>query len=237
MKLLRGNEVLVKNNMLTQIIGRSKYQTKAMFRCECGVEKEIAVHSVKSGKTKSCGCLRITKARTHGMSKIPEYSIWIMMKARCHNKNNKDYKDYGEKGIFVCDRWRDSFENFIEDMGVRENRKLSLDRINNGKGYSPDNCRWATYSEQACNKKVSGITSKYRGVTISGRKRDKWVATVKYVHAGDLKSKNHYIGIFKLELEAAKAYDAKVIELGLKRHINFPEDYKDQETNILNKIQ
>lgn len=237
MKLLKGKEIWVRNNMLTQIEGRNKYETSAMFRCECGVEKRVSVHAVKSGKTKSCGCLRITKAKTHGMSKIPEYAIWVAMKARCYNESSKDYKDYGGRGITVCDRWISSFTNFIEDMGVRKEKGLTLDRRNNDEGYSPENCKWVTASEQACNKRMTGKTSKYRGVTISGRKRDKWTATTKYTPEGESKSKNHYIGVFLSEIEAAKAYDAKVIELNLKRHINFPEDYIGVDTNILNKIE
>lgn len=237
MKLLKGKEVWIKNNMLTQIEGRNKYETKAMFRCDCGIEKKISVHSVKAGETKSCGCFRISKAKTHGMSKLPEYAIWISMKARCCNEGNNDYKDYGGRGITVCDRWLHSFEKFIEDMGVRENQKLTLDRVDNEKGYYPENCRWATQSEQACNRRITGVTSKYRGVSLSGRKKTIWVATTKYVRRGDVKSKNCYIGSFQSEVEAAKAYDAKVVELGLKRHINFPEDYIGIDTNILNKIE
>lgn len=89
------------------------------------------------------------------MSETSEYLIWGLMKNRCTNKNAEDYERYGARGIFVCKRWVESFENFFEDMGKRPSKKYSIDRINNDDGYYKENCRWATATEQANNKRIS----------------------------------------------------------------------------------
>lgn len=86
---------------------------------------------------------------------IPEYKVWWGIKGRCHNKNHMSYPKYGARGIFVCDRWINSFENFYDDMGKRPSNKYSIDRIDSTKGYSPDNCRWATDKEQSRNLKFN----------------------------------------------------------------------------------
>jgi hypothetical protein len=87
----------------------------------------------------------------HGMSNTPTYKSWIHMFQRCKNPNNKYYKDYGERGITICERWYD-FRNFFEDMGTKPN-DLTLDRVNNSGNYEPGNCRWATPSQQRINSR------------------------------------------------------------------------------------
>jgi len=92
--------------------------------------------------------------------RTPEYRTWISMRHRCINKAHKDYHHYGGRGITVCDRWVDSFENFLADMGERPDG-YSLDRIDNSKGYSPDNCRWATKIQQANNRRPKKTAPMY----------------------------------------------------------------------------
>ena len=91
--------------------------------------------------------------RTHGMSRIPEYKVWKAMRQRCYLKTSKAYRHYGGRGITVCDRWRSSFENFISDMGRRPGPEFSIERVNNDGNYEPGNCIWATWSQQAKNKR------------------------------------------------------------------------------------
>ena len=121
--------------------------------CDCGKTFNVYKCNLKLGHTESCGCMQIKNRTKHSLSKTKVYAVWIMMKARCLNKNNKSYEYYGGRGITVCKRWM-KFENFIKDMGERPNN-LTLERINNNKGYSPSNCKWATMSEQAKNRRAT----------------------------------------------------------------------------------
>lgn len=132
-----------------------------LFKCDCGNEKIICIGHVKSGNTKSCGCLRIERKTKHKMYGTRIYKSWMSMKERCLNKNRKDYKDYGGRGIIICERWVNSFENFYKDMGNRI-EGLSLDRIDNNKGYYKENCRWATLKEQNNNKRNNHLLTHNR---------------------------------------------------------------------------
>lgn len=130
--------------------------------CDCGTKAvEINGSSLRKGITSSCGCYQreiVSKlntgnqyCKTHGMINTSEYTTWAGIKDRCNNQNNAAYKNYGGRGITVCDRWRDSFENFYEDMGPRPSDKHSIDRINNNGNYELCNCRWTTQLEQLRN--------------------------------------------------------------------------------------
>ena len=94
----------------------------------------------------------------HGLENTPEYMIWAAIKTRCYNKKNKRYKYYGGRGIGVCDHWRDSFLAFYTDMGKRPFPKAQIDRIDNNGNYEPDNCRWATATENSRNRSNTKLT-------------------------------------------------------------------------------
>ena len=134
-------------------------------RCDCGNEKEIRIDHLKSGRVISCGChgraVIITAALKHGHNRSVStgptrtYNCWSSMLQRCRDKNNKSFKNYGGRGIAVCERWL-KFENFLEDMGeVPE--KMSLDRINFNGNYEPSNCRWATSKQQCRNTRKNRL--------------------------------------------------------------------------------
>lgn len=139
-------------------------------RCDCGAVKFVRLKQLQDGVVKSCGCLLKEKAAqrcidretTHGMSKVPEYNVWNAMRERCTNPKLRSFKDYGARGITVCERWS-SFENFYADMGPRPVPGMSLERMNNDGNYEPGNVRWATATEQARNRRSSVL------VTFNGR--------------------------------------------------------------------
>lgn len=136
---------------------------------------------------------------THGLAKTSEWYAWRGIKQRCFNVTNKDYKNYGARGITVCDRWL-KFDNFIKDMGMKPSPKHSIDRIDNNGNYEPSNCRWATKTAQVVNRrKFKNKLSKYVGVTFN-KTVNKWQAQI------SMDGKPTYLGIFSNELDAAKAY-------------------------------
>lgn len=146
--------------------GISPMGARALWKClcECGSTTTVTGKSLRGGHTKSCGCLisDLTALRNyrHGKSKSSNvYNTWIKIKDRCYNKNSPDYKDYGAKGVAVCDRWLHSFDNFHEDMGEKPTLDHSIDRIDTKGNYEPSNCKWSTDLEQANNTRNNHVMS------------------------------------------------------------------------------
>ena len=128
--------------------------------CDCGTTKAIQRIYLQDGRVQSCGCYRREcgqAKRTHGMHGTVEYRAWVGMIQRCTNPRTKSWPRYGERGIVVCDRWRESFVAFYEDMGPRPGPEYSIDRIDNDGNYEPGNCRWATKKQQGRNKRNNRI--------------------------------------------------------------------------------
>ena len=140
------------------LIGKVRW----LFRCDCGATVEVNKNDIVSGHTRSCGCLgrqvlreRNLSKKTHRLSNTRIYHTWRGMKRRCYDEKIKEYKYYGARGIKVCDSWMD-FEHFYEwskTSGYTD--LLTIDRINNEFGYSPENCKWSTIAEQNRNKRTS----------------------------------------------------------------------------------
>jgi hypothetical protein len=132
-----------------------------LCKCDCGNMTLAVGNKLSNNGVKSCGCLKqesahklgLTLNKTHGQSRTVEYKAWQNMITRCYNENSPNYVNYGGRGISVCGRWKNSFEKFLSDMGPKPKDSFSLERINNNRGYSPANCKWASRSEQNSNKR------------------------------------------------------------------------------------
>lgn len=184
-------------------------QCKAIIKCGASKAKKKLTSKCKK-------CNKPPSLLKHGKIKTRIYTIYHAMKQRCSNPKNKFYKNYGKRGITVCGEWLDDFMSFYDwaiKSGYKEN--LEIDREDNNKGYSPDNCRWVTHSINNQNTRKINIrnTSGYRGVCWH-KKAEKWMAQIK------VNDKSVYLGLYNTALEGAKAYDNYVISNNLEHTIN-----------------
>ena len=199
-----------------------------LYKCGfCEREFKADIQSINQGKTKSCGCYNISKRFKHGLVGTRIYSIWIDIKSRVFNSKNKSYKDYGGRGITICDDWLDvrNFYNWAMSNGYEE--ELSIDRIDNDGNYEPSNCRWTTQNIQARNRRVGKPNkSGYKGVYIHP-------LTLKFRSQISINSKRINLGTFPTAVEGAIAYNNYIIENNLEGFIlnEIPEDYQPCNLN------
>ena len=198
---------------------KSNYKKKyGLYECQhCNKEFESIIQNVKRGFTKSCGCQKNKQKITHGLTYNKFYNTWKQMRQRCYNQKHKNYKYYGARGITVCGEWQD-VKNFVDwaEKTYPNIEGYTLDRIDNDKGYSPENCRWADKSTQAINQRI-GKNNKSGYVGVAWYIRDKkWYATIK------IAKKSIHIGSYDTPLEAAQARDLYIVENNLSHKLNLP---------------
>lgn len=137
---------------------KNSQNTKIAFwlcKCDCGNSKVINSNNLISGRSQSCGCERIGKRKVHGLAGSRIYAVWTAMKARCDNPNDKSFKNYGGRGIGYDSNWS-SFENFVADVGLPP-EGMTLERVDNSKGYSKENCVWESHKAQSRNTRRNNV--------------------------------------------------------------------------------
>ena len=165
--------------VLNRVENDAHGKTQWRCLCFCGNETVVAASDLKKSNRdkRSCGCMTwitIRESRkTHGLSHHPAWGVWHSMKQRCLDPNHHAYHNYGGRGITVCERWQESFENFWEDMGPTWKKGLELDRIDNDKGYGPENCHWVTRKENTRNTRKSRIVNSPLGRITVGELSEK----------------------------------------------------------------
>jgi len=162
----RFTRLLVIDEAPSKTMPNGDLKTMWRCRCDCGVIKDVDASKLVRGSTTSCSCLKVEKilaaSTTHGMSRTKEHRAWNHILGRCNTATDGAYKYYGAKGIKVCARWRD-FENFFADMGYAPAKHFSIERKDVHGDYTPENCIWATASEQANNKRTNILVPRSDG--------------------------------------------------------------------------
>jgi len=218
---------LIETGRIRSDTGNPEKKRYYLAECECGKQKQMLMSDFKRRPDSTCKeCSGRRNATKHGKRFTRLYSIYMGMKYRCYNQKAKDYQYYGANNITICEEWLKDFEVFEEwalQNGYED--KLSIDRIENGKGYSPTNCRWVDQTIQGQNSRVlrSTNTSGYRGVKWV-KTESKWSATI------TVSNERIFLGYFDTALEAAQAYDTYVVTNNLEHNHN---NTLEQETNTL----
>ena len=222
------DEIKIEKDMTPKLIGETYLkkpketsrcrESHGVYECQyCGKEFEAITAHIKSVNTRSCGCQK--GGNTHGLSHNQFYQTWKNMIRRCTNPNNRDYKNYGARGITVCEEWL-NITNFITWCESTYIKGMTMDRINNDKGYSPENCRWADKVTQNTNqRKSSANTSGFVGVYWDISK-NKWTAKVRS------NNKLINVGTFLTIEEAVQARNNYIIENKLPHKLS--TDYKKE---------
>ena len=187
-----------------------------LYECQyCGREFEAGVQSVRIGTTKSCGCRH--PCLTHGLCSHKFYGTWKQMVSRCNSPRNVNYKYYGERGITVCTEWL-NLKTFLDWCDATYIEGMTLDRIDNDKGYSPENCRWVDASTQAINQRIQkNNKSGYTGVSWC-KVRGMWTIRIK------IKTKYECLGHFEDLMEAVIFRDKYIIENKLPHKLNLKQE-------------
>ena len=212
--------ILIKDLGMMFVTENSKQKRHyGIFKCGfCGTEFRTNTYKVNVGLVKSCGCY----TKKHGLWSTRLYNIWSKLKGRVLNPKNKQYNDYGGRGITICDEWLDvqNFYDWAMENGYSD--ELSIDRIDNDGNYKPSNCRWTTPTIQSRNQRIrKDNTSGYKGVSYNKRRSD-------YSAQICVKSKKIHLGYFQTAVEGAIAYNNYIIENNLEGFIlnEIPEEIK-----------
>lgn len=204
-----GALIDISGQRFSRLIVVKRTNGKWECKCDCGKTAYASGPNIRSGRQRSCGCLDSERKLIHGKSNSTEYQSWKAMKNRCYRKSFKQYADYGGRGIRVCERWVNSFENFLADMGEKPSEKHTLDRIDINSDYEPSNCRWVDYSEQIINQRLRhDNTSGHKGVSWD-KTFNKWHA---YISPGH-KQKRIHLGYFddlEQAIQARKEAESKL---------------------------
>lgn len=186
------NKLLAIKQVETPSHIKNKSEIYALFRCECGVEKVINYRNVVSEKQKSCGCRQHNVPKKHGMVSRNKkmYECYVAMMSRCYDNKHLEYKNYGERGITVCDEWH-NIENFFKDMESTHSNELTLDRENVDGNYCPENCSWKTQSWQNFNKQKSKFNTSGKTGVYWNKEKLKWETRI------TVESKKIFLGYYE----------------------------------------
>ena len=225
LKALEGGDypkpILLKDLGMMYATKKSRVKVRfGVYKCGfCGTEFKSNTYCIDKGYSKSCGCYRKRKSsishKTHGLGYTRLCNVWGSIRDRTLNPKNKQYNDYGGRGITICDEWLDihNFYNWAMSNGYEENKGLSIDRIDNDRNYEPSNCRWVTSTIQNRNqRKRRDNTSGYKGVSYFKRAGNYQAYIV-------IKSKKIHLGQFLTAIEGAITYNNYIIENNLEGFI------------------